>query len=79
MTKIKVKNPIVEMDGDEMTRIIWQKIKDKLIYPYLDVDLKYFDLGIEARDASDDQITIDAANAIAVVVRRTFFIIFPRV
>ena len=63
MTKIKVKNPIVEMDGDEMTRIIWQKIKDKLIYPYLDVDLKYFDLGIEARDASDDQITIDAANA----------------
>jgi isocitrate dehydrogenase len=63
MTKIKVKNPIVEMDGDEMTRIIWQKIKDKLIYPYLDVDLKYFDLGIETRDASDDQITIDAANA----------------
>lgn len=63
MTKIKVKNPIVEMDGDEMTRIIWQKIKDKLIYPYLDVDLKYFDLGIEARDASDDQITIDAGNA----------------
>ena len=63
MTKIKVKNPIVEMDGDEMTRIIWQKIKDKLIFPYLDVDLKYFDLGIEARDASDDQITIDAANA----------------
>ncbi len=63
MTKIKVKNPIVEMDGDEMTRIIWQKIKDKLIYPYLDVDLKYFDLGIEARDVSDDQITIDAANA----------------
>ena len=63
MTKIKVKNPIVEMDGDEMTRIIWQKIKDKLIYPYLDVDLKYFDLGIEARDASNDQITIDAANA----------------
>ena len=63
MTKIKVKNPIVEMDGDEMTRIIWQKIKDKLIYPYLDVDLKYFDLGIEARDDSDDQITIDAANA----------------
>jgi len=63
MTKIKVKNPIVEMDGDEMTRIIWQKIKDKLIHPYLDVDLKYFDLGIEARDASDDQITVDAANA----------------
>jgi isocitrate dehydrogenase len=63
MTKIKVVTPIVEMDGDEMTRIIWQKIKDKLIHPYLDVDLKYFDLGIEARDASDDQITVDAANA----------------
>ncbi len=63
MSKIKVKNPIVEMDGDEMTRIIWQKIKDKLIHPYLDVDLKYFDLGIEARDATNDQITIDAANA----------------
>lgn len=64
MAKIKVANPIVEMDGDEMTRIIWQKIKDKLIHPYLDIDLKYFDLGMEARDASDDQITIDAANAI---------------
>ena len=64
MSKIKVKNPIVEMDGDEMTRIIWQKIKDKLIHPYLDIDLKYFDLGMEARDATDDQITIDAANAI---------------
>ena len=64
MAKIKVANPIVEMDGDEMTRIIWQKIKDKLIYPYLDIDLKYYDLGMEARDASDDQITIDAANAI---------------
>lgn len=63
MTKIKVKNPIVEMDGDEMTRIIWQKIKDKLIFPYLDIDLKYFDLGMEARDETDDQITIDAANA----------------
>jgi len=63
MTKIKVKNPIVEMDGDEMTRIIWQKIKDKLIHPYLDIDLKYFDLGIEARDETNDQITIDAANA----------------
>ncbi len=56
MAKIKVANPIVEMDGDEMTRIIWQKIKDKLIHPYLDIDLKYFDLGMEARDASDDQI-----------------------
>ncbi len=64
MEKIKVKNPIVEMDGDEMTRIIWQKIKDSLIHPYLDVDLKYFDLGMEARDATDDQITVDAANAI---------------
>ena len=64
MTKIKVLNPIVEMDGDEMTRIIWQKIKDKLIHPYLDVDLKYFDLGIEARDVTDDQITIDAADAV---------------
>ncbi|MEM9669398.1 MAG: NADP-dependent isocitrate dehydrogenase [Pseudomonadota bacterium] len=63
MAKIKVANPIVEMDGDEMTRIIWQMIKDKLIHPYLDVDLKYFDLGIEARDKTDDQITIDAANA----------------
>ena len=64
MSKIKVKNPVVEMDGDEMTRIIWQKIKDKLIHPYLDIDLKYFDLGMEARDATDDQITIDAANAV---------------
>ena len=64
MSKIKVANPVVELDGDEMTRIIWQFIKDKLILPYLDVDLVYFDLGIEARDASDDQITIDAANAI---------------
>ncbi len=64
MNKIKVKNPIVELDGDEMTRIIWEFIKSKLILPYLDVDLKYFDLGVEARDATDDQITIDAANAI---------------
>jgi isocitrate dehydrogenase len=64
MTKIKVQNPIVELDGDEMTRIIWQFIKDQLILPYLDVDLRYFDLGIESRDATDDQITIDAANAI---------------
>src|SRR6187399_2016222 len=62
--KIKVANPIVELDGDEMTRIIWSFIKEQLILPYLDVDLKYFDLGIEARDASDDQITVDAANAI---------------
>ena len=64
MSKIKVKNPVIEMDGDEMTRIIWQKIKDKLIHPYLDIDLKYFDLSIETRDATDDQITIDAANAV---------------
>ncbi|MDD9908726.1 MAG: NADP-dependent isocitrate dehydrogenase [Ahrensia sp.] len=64
MTKIKVENPVVELDGDEMTRIIWQFIKDKLIHPYLDIDLKYYDLGIEARDDTDDQITIDAANAI---------------
>ncbi|MDD7910462.1 NADP-dependent isocitrate dehydrogenase [Pseudovibrio exalbescens] len=64
MAKIKVANPVVELDGDEMTRIIWQFIKDKLIHPYLDIDLKYYDLGIEARDATDDQITVDAANAI---------------
>ena len=64
MSKIKVKNPIVELDGDEMTRIIWEFIKSKLILPYLDIDLKYFDLGVEARDETDDQITIDAANAI---------------
>jgi len=63
MAKIKVANPIVEMDGDEMTRIIWQFIKDKLILPYLDVELKYFDLGIEARDATDDQVTVDSALA----------------
>src|SRR4051794_10750081 len=62
--KIKVANPVVELDGDEMTRIIWQFIKDQLILPYLDVELKYFDLGIESRDATDDQITVDAANAI---------------
>ncbi len=64
MTKILVKNPVVELDGDEMTRIIWKFIKEKLILPYIDVDIKYFDLGIESRDATDDQITIDAANAI---------------
>ncbi len=64
MTKIKVANPVVELDGDEMTRIIWQFIKDKLIHPYLDVDLEYYDLGMENRDATDDQVTIDAANAI---------------
>ena len=64
MSKIKVVNPIVEIDGDEMTRIIWGWIKDKLITPYLDVDLKYYDLSIQNRDATDDQVTIDAANAI---------------
>jgi isocitrate dehydrogenase len=63
MAKIKVKNPVVEMDGDEMTRIIWQLIKDKLIHPYLDIDLKYYDLSIQKRDETDDQITIDAAEA----------------
>src|SRR2546423_3105053 len=64
MAKIKVENPIVELDGDEMTRIIWQFIKEQLIAPYLDVELKYFDLGIESRDATDDQITVEAAEAI---------------
>ena len=64
MTKIKVANPVVELDGDEMTRIIWHFIKDKLILPYLDLDLKYYDLGIEERDRTSDQVTVDAANAI---------------
>ncbi|HEY3681556.1 MAG TPA: NADP-dependent isocitrate dehydrogenase [Streptosporangiaceae bacterium] len=64
MPKIKVANPVVELDGDEMTRIIWQFIKDQLILPYLDIDLKYYDLGIEYRDATDDQVTVDSANAI---------------
>lgn len=64
MAKIKVANPVVELDGDEMTRIIWQFIKDKLILPYIDVPIRYFDLGIEHRDKTDDQVTIDAANAI---------------
>ena len=63
MTKIKVENPVVDMDGDEMTRIIWKLIKDKLIFPYLDLKLDYYDLGMEHRDATDDQVTIDAANA----------------
>ncbi|MBV8791080.1 MAG: NADP-dependent isocitrate dehydrogenase [Pseudolabrys sp.] len=62
MAKIKVSNPVVEMDGDEMTRIIWQLIKDKLIHPYLDIDLLYYDLGVQKRDETNDQITIDAAN-----------------
>src|SRR5262249_1239691 len=64
MAKIKVENPVVELDGDEMTRIIWKLIKDKLVLPYLDINLQYFDLGIEHRDATDDQVTVDAANAI---------------
>src|SRR3984893_14783273 len=62
--KIKVANPVVELDGDEMTRIIWKFIKDKLILPYIDVDIKYYDLGIEYRDKTNDQVTVDAANAI---------------
>src|ERR1700731_4653400 len=64
MAKIKVTNPVVELDGDEMTRIIWKLIKDKLIHPYLDIDLLYYDLSVEKRDETDDQITIDAAEAI---------------
>ena len=64
MAKIQVKNPIVELDGDEMTRIIWEMIKEKLIHPYLDIDLQYYDLSVQKRDETDDQITIDAANAI---------------
>ena len=64
MKKIKVLNPVVELDGDEMTRIIWSFIKNKLILPYVDIDIKYFDLGMESRDKSNDQVTIDAANAI---------------
>ncbi len=63
MAKIKVKTPVVEMDGDEMTRIIWKWIREKLILPYLDIDLKYYDLSIQSRDATNDQITIDSANA----------------
>ncbi|MDC6482166.1 NADP-dependent isocitrate dehydrogenase [Pelagibacteraceae bacterium] len=64
MSKIKVKNPVVELDGDEMTRIIWSFIKEKLITPYLDLDIKYYDLGVESRDKTSDQITVDSANAI---------------
>ena len=62
MAKIKVANPVVDLDGDEMTRIIWQLIKDKLIHPYLDLDLDYYDLGVENRDATNDQVTVDAAK-----------------
>jgi len=63
MTKIRVTNPVVEMDGDEMTRIIWQWIRERLILPYLDIDLKYYDLSVQKRDQTNDQITIDSANA----------------
>jgi isocitrate dehydrogenase len=64
MKKISVKNPVVELDGDEMTRVIWHFIKQKLVLPYLDLPIRYFDLSIQNRDATNDQITIDAANAI---------------
>jgi isocitrate dehydrogenase len=64
MAKIKVVNPVVELDGDEMTRIIWQSIKDKLIHPYLDIPLEYYDLGVEHRDATNDKVTVEAAEAI---------------
>ncbi len=64
MEKIKVLNPVVELDGDEMTRIIWKLIREQLILPFLDIDIKYYDLGIEYRDETNDQVTIDAANAI---------------
>ena len=64
MAKIKVKNPVVEIDGDEMTRIIWQWIRERMILPYLDIDLKYYDLSIESRDKTEDKVTVDCANAI---------------
>jgi len=64
MNKIKVQNPVVELDGDEMTRIIWSFIKEQLILPYLDLDIKYYDLGIENRDLTNDEVTVEAANAI---------------
>ena len=69
MAKIKVKNPVVDLDGDEMTRIIWRMIREKLILPYLDIDLKYYDLGVESRDATEDQITVDAEKARAWLAR----------
>lgn len=62
--KIKVKNPVAELDGDEMTRIFWQQIKDELIHPYLDLNIKYYDLGIENRDKTDDKVTLESAKAI---------------
>src|SRR5579872_6773388 len=64
MQKIKVGNPVVELDGDEMTRVIWKTIKDKLILPYLDLDIRYYDLGIENRDKTDDKVTVESAEAI---------------
>ena len=70
MAKIKVEGTVVELDGDEMTRVIWKDIKDRLILPYLDVNLDYYDLGIEHRDETDDQVTIDAAHAIQKSVSR---------
>ena len=70
MEKIKVINPVVEMDGDEMTRIIWSFIKEQLILPYLDLDIKYYDLSITSRDATNDEITVKAANAIKETQRR---------
>ena len=74
MAKIKVANPVVELDGDEMTRIIWQSIKDKLILPHLDIELRYFDLGITHRDATDDQVTVAAAEAaIGLAILVVFF------
>ena len=72
MSKIKVKNPVVELDGDEMTRIIWEFIKNKLILPYLDLGIEYYDLGMKSRDNTDDQITIDSANAIKKIQWRQF-------
>ena len=65
MNKIKVENPVVDIDGDEMTRVIWGIIKNELILPYLDIDIKYFDLSIQNRDKTNDQITIDAANSVS--------------
>ena len=74
MSKIKVKNPIVELDGDEMTRIIWDFIKKKLILPYLDLGIEYYDLGMKSRDNSNDQITIDAANEIKKLIQAALII-----
>ena len=67
MSKIKVANPVVEIDGDEMTRIIWHVIREQLILPYLDIELEYYDLSVQHRDATDDQVTIDAAHALSLI------------